>query len=442
LVRLILQPDGTFLRSETSNGQEIAGLHYHKHNRSYYTINPKTSKREPLGRDLRAAVAAVADVLDGEWWSDDLSMRKPVVEIREKHSQQPIPIQVEHSKERLSDCLSFYLNWETNDEPNSLTPNLIATKRAFAKSIKCVGNLPVNQITNDDFLKWQKHINKTYKNATVRTIRNHHSIVHRILSFAKRKNRQWDFPVGLLERSTDWQDDCGTPYREKPINKEPMPVAVFNRCLKQAEQWATIDVDAMPNNTQRHKASRKVARDRQRMGIQWNAMLRLVIHGLATVDLCRIQWSNIIDLDGNAYYDFPREKMKHKTGYAIDRKTPLLPSCIKALKAWRKYELATKYVFRNASKAPFDSSVLSTAFLKLRKAAGFKQWTLKHLRNVGGTLADQNAMSEMVVDRFLGHTLKAARSKYFGSVDPTYLSDLVTKIGAEHFDGEAVTVTK
>ncbi len=47
-------------------------------------------------------------------------------------------------------------------------------------------------------------------------------------------------------------------------------------------------------------------------------------------------------------------------------------------------------------------------------------------------------MSELKIDRFLGHTLKRERAKYLGDVDPDYLTDLVNLVGAHYFDGETV----
>ena len=65
-------------------------------------------------------------------------------------------------------------------------------------------------------------------------------------------------------------------------------------------------------------------------------------------------------------------------------------------------------------------------------------WSFKHLRNIGGTLGDKGGLSEMMIDRFLGHTLKRERAKYLGDVDASYLVPLVNLIGAEYFNGETV----
>jgi len=50
-------------------------------------------------------------------------------------------------------------------------------------------------------------------------------------------------------------------------------------------------------------------------------------------------------------------------------------------------------------------------------------------------------MSEMKIDRFLGHTLKREREKYLGDVGPDYLIDLVNLIGANYFGGQTVTTS-
>ena len=170
-----------------------------------------------------------------------------------------------------------------------------------------------------------------------------------------------------------------------------------------------------------------------------DALLRLIIHGLSTIDCSRIEWQHIKDIDGDLpYLDFPRTKVEHKTGYAIERKTPLLPSYVGALKRWRTFEKPNNTIFKTSQGAAYRSPILSRAFLRLGKEAACNDWRLKHLRNVGGTLGDQNGLSEMMVDRFLGHALKGTRAKYIGSVGPDYLVSLVNLIGAEFFDGEQV----
>ena len=74
----------------------------------------------------------------------------------------------------------------------------------------------------------------------------------------------------------------------------------------------------------------------------------------------------------------------------------------------------------------------------MRVESGSDGWSFKHLRNVGGTLADKEGMSEMKIDRFLGHTLKRERAKYLGDVGSDYLIDLVNLIGAHYFAGQTV----
>ena len=236
-----------------------------------------------------------------------------------------------------------------------------------------------------------------------------------------------------MEWADDWKIDDRTPYVPKASNREPMPVHVYRRCLAVADEWASIDIDHLDSTTQKGMGQRRQATIKQREGVQFAALLHLIIHGLDTVDCTRIQWSNLIDLDGDMpYFDFPRSKSKHRTGYPIDRKTPLLPSCVAALKCWQEFERPARTIFKTAHGSKYNSSTLATAFAKLRGEAN-KEWTLKHLRNVGSSLADQHGMSEMVVDRFLGHTLKKARAKYLGTVGPEYLVELGNLIERHYF---------
>ena len=60
--------------------------------------------------------------------------------------------------------------------------------------------------------------------------------------------------------------------------------------------------------------------------------------GADNVDLCRIKWENL-HLDKKLpYLEFSRGKAKKQVGDSILRLTPLLPSVVDALRAWRDYE--------------------------------------------------------------------------------------------------------
>lgn len=454
----IAESDGSISIAQNGHGREIHGLSYNASNRTYYTIDDATGKRVYLGRNLADAVAAVERPQHQRDWetslNDSVEIQRAIDDLivgpigketnhkpdtnavaailefaRQAKSTTPTP-----SKHRLSDCLKCWTDWSTNDGA-TITANTKDNEKRFKAFIRCVGNLPISTITYEHFAKWQKWIKQQQATRweSVKTAKDHHSTIHKVLTFAKRKNRDWKFPDGLLEWSTDWKFDKEgkTPYVPKVSNREPMPVDVYRRCLSIADEWANIDATEFDATTQQGRGQRRQATVKQREGVQFAALLRLIIHGLDTVDCTRLQWSDLIDLDGDLpYFDFPREKVKHRTGYAIDRKTPLLPDCVAALKRWRDYEKPGSTIFKNAQGRPYNSSTLAKAFAKLRPDEG---WTLKHLRNVGSTLADQNGMSEMIVDRFLGHTLKKARAKYLGTVGPTYLVDLVTLIGDRYF---------
>ena len=455
-VTVIEHPNGSLERVENGQGREVTGLSFNASNRAYYTIDPTGGKRQYLGRALLAAVEAVEgprtywtrehanEMIDADnavdeiaralEFADPATRAQIATDVRNRVFNEPEQHKP-RSKERLSDCLDFWVAWVTNDGNEPETANVEDTRARFRRFIQCVNNLPISAITHNDFVNWQKRVRsqKTWK--SVKTKNDHHATVTKILSLAKRKQRDWLFPDGLLEWANDWKLDKRQAYAPKPKNKEPMPVDVLARCLAVADEWASIDLESIDKTTQKGKGKRRQARTKQRHGVQFAAILRLAVHGLDTVDLTRIKWNNL-HLDADLpYFDFPRTKVEHKTGYAIDRKTPLLPSCVEALKRWRDYD-GTGEVFKNDRAAAFNSSVLGNAFQQLRDNGD--DWTLKHLRNVGGTLADKYGMSEMKVDRFLGHTLKKGRAHYLGSVDQTYFVDLVNLIGRDYFDGETV----
>lgn len=457
-VRVIEAPDGSLTPTE-SGGTEVHGLSFNKSNQTYYTIVKLTGKRKYLGRDIDDAVAEVErPQRDHEWeaaMNIDIDIQRATNDLisgpigkedgcrPDKEALEAILAfarqagskdakDVSPSKQRLSDCLKTWVDWMTQDGTIFKTDNVKDNEKRFRSFSRCVGNLSISTITHDHFVKWQKWIRSQSNWKSAKTGKDHHATVKKILSFAKRKKRDWNFPVGLLEWADDWKMDDKTPYVPKQSNREPMPVHVYRRCLAVTDEWASIDLEQYDATTQKGRGQRRQAIIKQREGVQFAALLRLIIHGLDTVDCTRIRWSNLIDLDGDLpYFDFPRSKVKHRTGFAIDRKTPLLPSCVSALQRWQRYENPVRTVFRTSQGTPYNSSTLAGAFAKLREN---QDWSLKHLRNVGGSLADQNGMSEMMVDRFLGHTLKKARAKYLGSVGPEYLAELVKLIGAEYLD--------
>lgn len=428
-----------------AKGKTVDGLSFHKSSQSYYSIG-KDGQRAWFGRDRDRAVAAYRASLepkkdlyfgrDGKprfWTPEEARERKSYLQLvwpQEKRPGLPEP-----SRERLNDSFDAWKQWRAGDA----APQTIAdTKRLWDRFVDAVGNLPVNQITHDDFVKWQQAVKKRCKGLSAKSADDHHKAVAKVLKFAKRKNRKWAFPDGLVEWLDDWKLDKRTPYVPKKSNSQPMPVDVYGRFLVVADQWAAAELAECSGGRGVAAGKRRQALLKQRQGVQFAAVLRLAIHGLANIDCARIEWSDL-HLDAELpYFDFPRTKCQHKTGFAVDRKTPLLPSTVSALKRWRAFEKPSKSVFRTSQKRPFSTNSLWQVIEKMRDEADGNGWSFKHLRNVGGTLGDKGGLSEMVIDRFLGHTLKRERAKYLGDVDASYLVPLVNLIGREYSDGEQV----
>ena len=426
---------------QDANGRTVDGLSFHGASGRYYSIGDDGQRRY-YGSDKDRAIAEYhRDTL--VWfrpdYDDDDSIRPEPAMILIKWGEAPdTKLKRRGSKERLSDCLEFWTDWMTGDGEKATTEHVLSTCRFFNRFIQCVGNLPVSLVKKASFVEWQKTIRAKANKWSAKTSDDHHRAVARVLKLAKRKNDGWRFPDGLIEWADDWKYDKRTPYVPKQQNKEPMPVDVFNGLLKVADEWAATNPDTIDATTQSGRAKRRQAQIKKRQGVQFSAMLGLGIHGLANIDCARIAWSDLHLDDDLPHLSLPRTKCEHKTGYAVDRKTPLLPSCVDALKRWRKYERRPSTVFRTSQGNPFDSNTIADVIKKLREENGSNGWSFKHLRNVGGTVADKAGLSEMKIDRFLGHTLKRERSKYLGSVGPDYLTDLVNLIGAEYFAGENV----
>ena len=461
---------------QDASGKTVDGLSFHKSSRSYYSLG-KDGQRAWFGRDRERAIQAyraslgqtmVRPITDKEaldrlaWegveedqvtpeliasqkrgrigirneWVDANPDKPLAVFVRTgKYPREPKPASDPVSKERLRDCFQAWASWSQEE---TLPQTILDTRRFFDRFVDAVGNLPANQITHEHFVKWQQAVKKRCKNLSPKSVGDHHAAVAKVLRFAKRKHRNWAFPDGLMEWLDDWKLDKRTPYVPKKSNSQPMPVDVYKGLLRVADAWAVTELPPCTAGSGSAAAKRRQAQLRQRQGVQFSAVLKLAIHGLANIDCARIEWSDL-QLDGALpYFDFPRTKSQHKTGYAIDRKTPLLPATVAALKRWRRFEQPNTNVFRTSQKRPFSTNSLWQVIEKMRDKSDGNGWSFKHLRNIGGTLGDKGGLSEMMIDRFLGHTLKRERAKYLGDVDASYLVPLVNLIGAEYFDGETV----
>jgi len=124
------------------------------------TLDPKTGKRQFLGRNLGYAVEAVdptrshldyealETVIDIDRAVGNLMSGAPGAEVskpnraaldrvlsfaRSQDGQPQPETQSAKSRQRLSDCLAFWVNWHTNDDPNAMTPNIRNAELRFQK---------------------------------------------------------------------------------------------------------------------------------------------------------------------------------------------------------------------------------------------------------------------------------------------------------------------
>lgn len=447
-VRVMDGPDGNLIHVKTG-GREITDLSFHVKSGRYYTID-KSNQRTYLGKDITEAAADIdrKNPAIQQLFEDRMNT---MVEVDKVMFDSPLetlqsalnhivatqkPDRIPESVEKLSTSLKYWIYWMTDEGSKPRTDHIITTERYFNRFIKRVKDIPVSLLNKKTFVSWQMHI-KGLKNITSKTRENHHQAVSRVLKLTKRKN-DWKFPDGLYEWLDDWKFDKRIPYVPKDRNKEPMPVEVFHRLINVADQWALIDPEQFDVSTNRGRGKKTQAINKKRDGIQFAAMIKLGLHGLANIDCARIELQNLHLDEKLPYFDFPRTKCEHKTGYAIDRKTPLLPSCVKALKRWIEFDKPLSTVFRTNQKSAFDSAVITKVIKRMHNESKTNGWSFKHLRNIGGTVGDKAGMSEMKIDRFLGHTLKKERSKYLGSVGPEYLIDLVCLIGNNYVNGEKI----
>ena len=337
------------------------------------------------------------------------------------------------SRERLSDCLKCWEQWKSSEGRSRA---YIADVNArFQRFVAVVRDKPLNQLDAADFIKWEQWvIRESRKERTGKWHNDHLKAVAQVLRFARRKNREWAFPTGVLEWATEYE---ARKYQPGADNRTPIPPEVFRKLLAVCEEWSGIDPDLLPKNTQRGRAQRLQAWNRRREGVQLGALLRLAINcGLDNVDCTNIHWQHLRNLNGDEpFMSFPRSKVEWKTGAAIDRRTPLLPDTVAALRRWRVYEpVPSEHVFRTARRRPYASHLVGRAFGRLSKAAGVDGgWSFKHLRNVGPTLARRAKRHPDEREAFLGHAVRGTSRFYEGDVDQTFLAELVELIGEQYF---------
>lgn len=339
---------------------------------------------------------------------------------------------------KLKDCLDVWEEWAGLD---GLRPKHIAAyKRIFGDFIKETGNKAVNILQPGDFIAWEKYVltEQKRRDLSAKWINDQYTPIRAVILKARDKKRGekgWSFPTGLSE----WMEFERKRHQPKPANKKPLPVDVYQSLLTLVDGWADIDVDQYAD---KKGISKRSAKSIQRKGIQWAAILRLGVNcGFANRDIEELTPDHL-HLDGPLpYHDLPRSKPERQTGDAVIRMHPLLPSTVKSIQRWMKYETVTETVFRSERKYPLYSDKLSKQFEGIREEVkNGNGWSFKHCRNVGPTL-NKRSMPKGMPDmrsEFLGHNERGTNKFYTDDVDQTYLIPVVNLIGGEYFDGEQV----
>jgi Phage integrase family len=489
-VRVIEKADGTLVHVQ-SGGREVHGLSYNRSNRSYYNLKSGSDNRIYHGTDVTKAVGSFKrfkfDPDDYNEQMRDSELKAEAWETLTKVMQDSSPKVarklVTHAqeasgaptKQKLSDCLAEWTKWKRADrckEREWIEP----VQQRFRRFIKCIGNVPISKLTPEDFIKWQLWVtkNKHDQRNPNHWSNRHHQYVVTVLRLCKSKNPSWRFPANFLDWATSYE---GSPYSEDDACAEPMPDDIFKRLLAHADKMASatavrIDTKEFSEIGVKHsryrRAKRKAERSGEvceinepdgtvssetgkalrqnqlvesttRRGLQFRAMLLFGCQaGFGFVDCSQLMPKDIKTENGLTYAHLPRTKSVKKIGQPVDRRIPMLPSTIQALRALAKFNNGS-YIFKNDHGGPLNPSSCSKEFEKFCKGAGVSDWTFKHLRNVGSNLADEHDLSSRMIDRFHGRVIKGAKKSYLVKTrKPEYLISLVNLIGAEHFDGEQV----
>jgi len=312
--------------------------------------------------------------------------------------------------------------------------------RVWKRFVRVVGNVGIAELTGTSFKVWREHVMKEAprRRSPANWASSMHGRVGLVFRAVKRHNPDWPWPAGI----TDWIDAWERrPFRPKPSNRQPLPVASYTSLINVADRWAGIDPSQFDASTQEGRAKRRQATVRRRMGIQMKAILALTLNcGLDPIDIERLRHRHLKLKGDLPHLDLPRKKMKHVLGTEVDRRTPLLPSTVAVLDRWLTFEVTSSdLVFRSAAGGPLRTAHLGRNFRKLAKEAEVeKEWSIKHLRNAGPTVAKRSGLSRDTRDAFLGHVVNGTSKFYEGDLDETYLIPLVNEIGRIYCDGERV----
>jgi len=366
------------------------------------------------------------------------------------------------SRERLSHCLVEWwsIKLEGHTQPSTYMKDV---RRSWDRFSQAIGNKSISLLTADDFATWRQWVTKEKdrRNVTAKWHNDQHKYVTTVFNTVKSERPSLPFPDGLLE----WQVlprriKSRTKYVPNQHNKQPIPVDVFHAALNIAAQWADASV-TQDSSTQYGRGKKRAALARRHRGLTAYAMFKIAANcGLDNADTAAVTWGHVKNFDGELpYLDMPRTKIKNRFLVETDRKIPLLPSTVAALRLLRDECQVADTISRTAHGSPHSRNsiydqledALIEARLDSRFPDGIKQnrtagkrsgtyrqkrangWTFKHLRNVGGKKRLEISKEER--DHFLGHVEAGETKWYTGEAREDYLVPLVNAIGAEYFDG-------
>ncbi len=374
------------------------------------------------------AAAALGAAKAGNALADIVGIPKQaVVEVNDRPASGP----------RLGDIIARWTEHKMEEKGEVRRHQREVAKR-WQTFVTQVGNLYVGQISPAHFRTYHSWASRESASRTCgKWFNDHVTTVKSVLRFVRKKYPEWPWPTGILE----WADSYDVkPYKPKPSNKQPMPAEVFQSLVGAADEWKRIDVAVFDTGTQAGRARKNQALRTRRDGWQLEALLRLGINcGLDPIDCERIAWENLrLDAD-TPHMRLPRRKVESRVGDSIERITPLLPSTVKALEAWRGFERRSRGpVFLSAAKGPYRPDRLGRAIKRLRDSKGISgDWSFKHLRNVVPSLGRRYRRPRDEREAFLGHVAGTSRF-YDGDVDESFLIPLVNLLGKQYLDGEKV----
>jgi integrase len=315
-----------------------------------------------------------------------------------------------------------------------LTQHMRDVLANWQRFIDCLGNVRVGELQPETFRKFHEWADKeATKRATNRWHVQLMDSIKVVFNYTRRHYREWNWPPDIDQRIRAYTPKAYAPAEE---NAEPMPPDLFVRLLKRCDEWAGVDPHAIDASTQQGRGKRSQAIRKQGDGRQMRLILMLAVNcGLNAVDVQRLKWSQLKLDDRIPHLDLPRQKAKRAVGRAINRRTPLLPTVVDALREWQRLKPSTDgYVFRTARGTPIDPTRLGRTVGRLLDDEGLdRTFTLKHLRNVGPTLAANENAPEEMIQAFLGHSPSAMSNRYKGRKPVDYSKPIVDLIERDYF---------